>query len=157
MSTAYDEGLRLPGGHRVGVRIAEASVASRSDANPNAMRTRWRSVSWVPAGGAQLPASRPPRISGRAHPAGIGIPKFANQLTHKINRASCSAHHLEAHRIAHEGFAHKTLPPTPFDLAVAPHPPHPPPARVADDRPPYSPALPTIDLRGRPLLQRFVR
>src|SRR5438045_2988630 len=108
------------GRHRVGVRFAEASVASRSEANTNAIRAILTLP--VPVRKQMAPLIlKPPRISGWAYSTWIRFPQLANQKIRKINRTFFPAHIFEPHRIADKGLPHKTLAPAPFDLPIASH------------------------------------
>src|SRR5712691_252525 len=144
------------GWHRVGVRFAKASVASLSEADPNAMRAGFVLVDPSPERGTSSAPPTQTRIPGWPHPAWIGFPHFPDQQAGKINRAFFRAHQLEAHRIPNQRLADKPPAPSPFDLPVAPDMAHRPTARVSQRHTSIPPWLRTINLRGRPLPQSLV-
>ena len=58
-------------------------------------------------------------IDYRTHASGVGIVQMADQERTKIDGVDAQLEWFESETTAHEGFADKTLPPAPLDLAVA--------------------------------------
>src|SRR5580765_1847645 len=145
------------GRHRVGVRFAEASVASRSEANTNAMRAIL-TLPVLPFRKQMSPGiSKPSCISGWAYSTWVRLQQLANQKIRKINRTFPSAHIFEPHWIADECLAHKTLAPVPFDLPIASHTAHSQAAGITQQHPPRSQPFRMINLLWRSLSQPLVR
>jgi len=146
------------GRQRVGVRFAEASAASRSEANTNALRAVLTFLG-LPFRNQMAPRiSKPPCISGRAHSALIRFQQFSNQEIRKINRTFFLAHIFEPHRITDECFAHKALASPPFDLPIASYTAHNQAAGIAQQHTPWLQSLPlrTINLFWRSVPQPLV-
>ena len=143
------------GRQRGGVRFAEASVASRSEADPTTLRG-W-TAPLAPARRQVPSASKPMPIPGWAHAAAIRVPQLADQKAAEVNAPLFSAAALESHSKSNEGFAHEALAPSPADLSIAAHPPHRPIARIAQFQTALLPRSRTINLCRRPLPQSFVR
>src|SRR5881397_3100538 len=104
--------------HRVGVRFAEASVASRSEANTNAMQARFlsRGFSLSHCFGLRISASC---ILGWTHATSIGFPEFADQKPRKIHRPFPFASQPQSHRISNKRLSYEPLPSSPTNLSVA--------------------------------------
>src|SRR6266516_1347306 len=142
--------------HRVGVRFAEASGASRSEANTNAMRAGLNFVLFPFRKQPASSTSKSPGISGWTHSTWIRFQQLAYQKIRKINRICLPAHIFEPHRIADERLAHKALAPAPFDLPIASHTTHNQTAGILQPHTPWWQPLRTINLFWRSLAQPLV-
>src|SRR6185295_10854330 len=112
------------GRHRAGVRFAEASAASRSEANTSAMRAVLTFLAFPFRKQMVSSISKSPCISGRPHSPWIRFQQLPNQKIRKINHTFSSTHIFEPHRMADECLAHEAFAPAPFDLPIASHTAH---------------------------------
>jgi hypothetical protein len=144
------------GRQRIGIRFVEASVASRSEADTNALGANF-GLGWPTLGTLFGDFSEPTQVLGRPHALCVRVPKLANQQASKTNDISSSVLQLQADRISDECLADKPFAPTPFDLPVAPHTAYLPPTRIfQDDLPELRRLLRTVNLCWHPLSQSFV-
>src|ERR1700709_42159 len=141
------------GWQRFGVHAAQASEASRSGVDPEALWTNFSSASAAPDRGTNSPLPTTPCPPGRSDPTGIGFPQFSDQQAGKIDRLPFHAQPPEPPRIPHERLADKPLASVPFDLSIAPHPAHRPTARVAQGHTANPPGRRLIHLRWATLPQ----
>src|SRR6266446_5497159 len=143
--------------HRLGVRVAKASAASRSGANAKAMRAfRF----FVVHGLGQLTRPwtlRPAPMPSRTHSSSIGFAQFANQKSSKTNFPFVFPHNHQSHRISDEGLPHKSLAAAPFDLAIVANLAAHQPRRISQQHLAWArQAFRSIKFCGRTLPQSFV-
>jgi hypothetical protein len=144
------------GRQRIGIRFVEASVASRSEADTNALGANF-GLDWSTLGTLFGHFSEPTQILGWPHALCVRVPELANQQASKTNGISSFVLQPQADRISDQCFADKPFAPTPFDLPVAPHTAYLPPARIfQDDLPELRRPLRTVNLCWHPLSQSFV-
>src|SRR6478672_7288449 len=85
---------------RTGVRFAEASVASRSEADSSARRALFSCFGFSLQETTVLKRLIPSSISGRTHSAWIRFQQFSDQKIRKINQPSVLADPFDPHRVA---------------------------------------------------------
>jgi hypothetical protein len=141
---------------RAGVRFAEASVASRSEADSSARRAIFSYFGFSLQNTTLLKKLIPSSIPGWTHSTWIRFQQFADQKIRKINHAFFVADQFDPHRVADECFAHKPLASAPFDLPVASHTAHDQATGIAQQHIPLWRTFRTINLPWRPLPQPFV-
>src|SRR6476661_9236387 len=129
---------------RAGVRFAEASVASRSEADSNARRAILSCFGFSLQKSTILKRLIPSSISGRTHSTWIRFQQFPDQKIRKINQPSALADPFDPHRVADKCFAHKPLASAPFDLPVASHTAHDQATRIAQQHLPLRRGLRAI-------------
>jgi hypothetical protein len=141
---------------RAGVRFAEASVASRSEADSSARRAIFSCFGSSLQNTTLLKRLIASSISGRTHSTWIRFQHFPDQKIRKINHAFPFADQFDPHRVADKCFAHKPLASAPFDLPVASHTAHDQADGIAQQHIPLWRTFRTINLPWRPLPQPFV-
>jgi hypothetical protein len=147
---------RRCGLQRLGVYVAEASAASRSGVNTKTLRA----VDGAEALHIRLDpdsfATGPTHIDRRTHCARVDLPEFPDQYVRKVHHSFAASYPLESHIVANECFSYKSLTTLPFDLPIAPDPPHDPMSRIPYRFLPSIASPPMIYLYRRSLCQPFV-
>src|SRR6266851_3492851 len=157
MTHPFCDQLKSRQSPRAGIRFAEASVASRSEADSCARGGIFACFGSSLRSTTVLKALIPPSISSRTHSSWIRFPQFADQKFRKINLPLSLPGPFYPHLVANKCFADKALAPAPFDLPVASHPACHHAAGIAQQHIPLPRRLRTIDVAWRPLPQPFVR
>jgi hypothetical protein len=144
------------GCQRLGVYVAEASGASRSGVNTKtlgavagaqARQILLRPDSFAPG---------PTHIDRRTHCASVDVPDLPDELLPEVHRRSAASSLLESHVITNESFPNESLAALPFDLPIAPDPPHDPMSPISYRFLPPIDSPPTIYLHRCSLCQPFV-
>src|SRR6185503_2146534 len=141
---------------RAGVRFAEASVASRSEADSNPRCALFSCFGFSLQNTTLLKRLIASAISGWTHSTWIGFQQFPDQKIRKVNQPFPLADQFDSHRVADKCFAHKPLASAPFDLPVASHTAHDQADGIAQQHIPLWRTFRTINLPWRPLPQPFV-
>src|SRR5262245_52803440 len=100
MQTLFHDRLRID---RMGVRLVEASVASRNEANTHALRAG-DACAHATTNHPHRSPSESTQILGRAHSSGVARPQVPDQQTTKVYGVLLCREPLQSHGIADEPF-----------------------------------------------------
>ena len=157
MTHSFVDQLKNHEWHRAGICFAEASGASRSEADSNAMRAIFSCFGFSLQNTAILKRLVPSWISGWTHSTRIRFQQFPDQKLREINHAFSLAGHFDPNRVADKCFAHEPLSPAPLDLPVASHAAHGQATGVAQQHMALRRRLRMINLSWCPLPQPLMR
>src|SRR4051794_3350087 len=142
---------------RAGVRRAEASEASRSEADSSTIGPLFFCPAFSLRNVLFSLKLFPTSVSGRTNSTRVRFQQLPYQQIRKIKQRLVRAHSFEPDRITDKCFAHKPLAPAPFDLPVATHRTHHQVLGIIQHHSPFRRTFSTINLFRRLLIQPLVR